>query len=225
MENLIKKTKTINLGDKMNLIFLGPPGAGKGTIAQQIVNDLNIVQISTGDLLRAAVKEGSELGKKAKEFMDAGKLVTDELVINLLKERIEKDDCKNGFILDGFPRTIPQADALNESEVKIDKVINFKVEDELVIHRITGRRTSKSTGKIYNIYPDCEPNPPEGHPEEDLLQRDDDKEEVVKQRLVQYREQTEPLIGYYQDKGLLTDIDAARQLDEIVADVKKALSQ
>ncbi len=210
-------------GDKMNLIFLGPPGAGKGTIAQHIVNDLNIVQISTGDLLRAAVKEGSELGKKAKEFMDAGKLVTDELVINLLKERIEKDDCKNGFILDGFPRTIPQADALGESGVKIDKVINFKVEDDLVIHRITGRRTSKSTGKIYNIYPDCAPNPPEGHPEEDLLQRDDDKEEVVKKRLVQYREQTEPLIGYYQEKGLLADIDAAKQLDEIVADVKAVL--
>jgi adenylate kinase len=207
----------------MNLIFLGPPGAGKGTIAQHIVDDLGIVQISTGDLLRAAVKEGTELGMKAKEFMDNGQLVTDELVIGLLKERITKNDCKNGFILDGFPRTIPQAEALDESGINIDKTINFKVIDEMVIHRITGRRTSKSTGKIYNIYPDCEPNPPEGHPEDDLLQRDDDKEEVVVKRLVQYREQTEPLIGYYNDKGILADIDASQKLDKIVVDVKAVL--
>lgn len=206
------------------LIFLGPPGAGKGTIAQHIVDDLGIPQISTGDMLRAAVKEGTELGKKAKEFMDQGSLVTDELVIGLLKERITKDDCKDGFILDGFPRTIPQAEALDAANVEIDKVINFKVSDDLVIHRITGRRTSKSTGKIYNIYPDCAPNPPEGHPEDDLLQRDDDNEEVVKARLVKYREQTEPLIGYYQKKGLLADIDAARHLDDIVADVKAAIN-
>jgi len=160
---------------------------------------------------------------KAKEFMDNGQLVTDELVIGLLKERITKNDCKNGFILDGFPRTIPQAEALDESGINIDKTINFKVIDEMVIHRITGRRTSKSTGKIYNIYPDCEPNPPEGHPEDDLLQRDDDKEEVVVKRLVQYREQTEPLIGYYNDKGILADIDASQKLDKIVVDVKAVL--
>jgi len=208
----------------MNLIFLGPPGAGKGTIAQQIVEDTGLIQISTGDLLRAAVKEGTELGKKAKEYMDSGKLVPDDLVINMLKERIAKDDCKNGFILDGFPRTIPQADALGAAEVEIDKVMNFNVSDDLVIHRITGRRTSKSTGKIYNIYPECAPNPPEGHPENDLQQRADDNEEVVKKRLVQYREQTEPLIGYYIKKELLVDIDAAKKLDEIVADVKAAIS-
>jgi len=207
----------------MNLIFLGAPGAGKGTIAQQIVEDTGTIQISTGDLLRAAVKEGTDLGKKAKEYMDSGQLVPDDLVINMLKERIAKDDCKSGFILDGFPRTIPQADALGASGVKVDKVINFKVSDDLVIHRITGRRTSKSTGKIYNIYPECAPNPPEGHPEDDLLQRADDNEEVVKKRLVQYREQTEPLIGYYQEKGLLVDIEASKKLDEIVADVKKAI--
>ena len=143
----------------------------------------------------------------------------------MLKERITKDDCKNGFILDGFPRTIPQAEALDQSGIKIDKTINFNVNDELVIHRITGRRTSKSTEKIYNIYPDCEPNPPEGHPEDDLLQRDDDKEEVVKKGLVQYREQTEPLIGYYKEKGLLVDVDAAKKLEEIVADVKEAINK
>ena len=206
------------------LIFLGPPGAGKGTIAQHIVEDLGIPQISTGDMLRAAVKEGTELGKKAKEFMDKGSLVPDELVIGMLKERIAKDDCKNGFILDGFPRTIPQAEALDEAGVEADKVINFMVDDELVLHRITGRRTSKSTGKIYNIYPDCEPNPPEGHPEDDLLQRDDDKEEVVRARLVKYKEQTEPLVDYYKNKGLLADVDAAKKLDEIVADVKAAIN-
>ncbi|MBW2992590.1 adenylate kinase [Candidatus Woesearchaeota archaeon] len=207
----------------MNFIFLGPPGAGKGTIAQNIVDDLKIIQISTGDLLREAVKEGTELGLKAKEYMDKGDLVPDELIIGLLKDRISKEDCKNGFILDGFPRTIPQAEALDQSEVKIDKVINFNVNDELVIHRITGRRTSKSTGKIYNIYPDCEPNPPEGHPEEDLLQRDDDKEEVVKERLKKYRELTEPLIDFYRKKGLLVDIDGTQKLDKIVEDIRAVL--
>jgi adenylate kinase len=207
----------------MNLIFLGPPGAGKGTIAQNIVSDLGIVQISTGDLLRAAVKEKTALGMKAKVYMDSGKLVPDSLVIKLLQERILKDDCKNGFILDGFPRTIPQADALQQSGVKIDRVINFKVDDKLVIRRITGRRTSKSTGKIFNIYPDCEPHPPKGHPKEDLMQRDDDKESVVKKRLVQYRKQTEPLIEYYQKKGLLINIDASKKLDEIIANVLRIL--
>ncbi|MBW2989289.1 adenylate kinase [Candidatus Woesearchaeota archaeon] len=209
----------------MNLIFLGPPGAGKGTIAQHIVDDFGIVQISTGDLLRAAVREETKLGMEAKGYMDSGKLVPDDLVIGMLKERISKDDCSKGFILDGFPRTIHQADALSSSSVKIDKVINFSVDDELIIHRITGRRTSRSTGKIYNIHPDCEPNPPKGHPEEDLLQRDDDREDVVRKRLVQYREQTEPLISYYKEKGLLVDIDASQKLDRIVKDVKKASSQ
>jgi adenylate kinase len=207
----------------MNLIFLGPPGAGKGTIAQNIVKDLDIVQISTGDLLRGAVKEGTELGKKAKTYMDSGQLVPDELVIGLLKERIKKPDCEKGFILDGFPRTIPQAEALDSSDVKIDKVINFNVSDEKVIRRITGRRMSRSTGKIYNIYPDCAPNPPKDLPEDDLLQREDDNEEVVKKRLVQYKEQTAPLIGYYKEKGLLVDIDAEQELDKIIEDVKKAI--
>ena len=206
------------------LIFLGKPGSGKGTIAQRITKDMGIIQISTGDMLRAAVEEGTELGKKAKEFMDKGALVSDDLVIGLLKERIEKDDCKNGFILDGFPRTIPQAEALDKSDLKLDKVINFDVTDELVVHRITGRRTSKSTGTIYNIYPDCAPNPPEGHPEDDLDHRADDNEETVNKRLVQFREHTEPLIGFYREKGLLVNVDASKKLDEIVADVKAAIN-
>jgi len=208
----------------MNLIFLGPPGAGKGTIAQQITGDTGLLQISTGDLLRGAVKEGTDLGMKAKEYMESGQLVPDELVIGLLKDRIAKDDCKSGFILDGFPRTIPQADALGSSDVKIDKVINFNVPDELVIRRITGRRMSKSTGKIYNVYPECAPNPPADLPEDDLQQRADDNEEVVKKRLVQYNDQTAPLIDYYKEKELLVDIDATRQLAEIVSDVKSAIN-
>ena len=209
----------------MNIIFLGPPGAGKGTVAQAVTNELGIVQISTGDLLRASVKEGTELGMKAKEYMDNGQLVPDDLVIGLLKERIAKEDCKNGFILDGFPRTIPQAEAIDSSDVKIDKVINFNVPDELVIHRITGRRTSKSTGKIYNIYPDCAPNPEPGHPEEDLMQRDDDNEEVVKKRLVQYKEMTAPLIGFYNKKGTLVDIKADEPLESIIENTKQALKE
>ncbi len=208
----------------MNLIFLGPPGAGKGTIAQHIVEELGIVQISTGDLLRGAVKAGTELGKKAKSYMDSGALVPDELVINLLKERIAKSDCKKGFILDGFPRTIPQAEELDASGVRIDKVINFNVPDTVVIRRITGRRTSKATGKIYNVYPECAPNPPKGHPESDLQQRDDDREEVVKKRLVHYQQMTAPLVGYYSKKKLLADIDANRPLNEIIASAKKAIA-
>jgi len=208
----------------MNLIFLGPPGAGKGTIAQHIIGDLGIIQISTGDLLRAAVKAGTDLGKKAKTYMDAGALVPDELVIGLLKERIAQKDCKKGFILDGFPRTIPQAEELDKSGVKIDKVVNFSAPDNIVIRRITGRRTSKATGKIYNVYPDCAPNPPKGHPADDLLQRDDDKEEVVRKRLVHYREMTAPLIGYYSKKKLLANINANQPLDKIIAATKKVFS-
>lgn len=208
----------------MKLIFLGPPGAGKGTISQHIKDELEIIQISTGDLLREAVKQGSELGMKAKEYMDSGDLVPDELIIGLLKDRIEQDDCQKGFILDGFPRTLGQADALGESGVEIDKVINFNVDDELVVRRITGRRISKSTGKIYNVYPECSPNPPEGHPKEDLQQRADDNEEVVRDRLKVYYEKTAPLIDYYKEKRLLVDIDAAQELSKIVEETKKAIN-
>lgn len=209
----------------MNLVFLGPPGAGKGTIAHRVVEDLKVVQISTGDLLRAAVAAGSELGKKAKGYMDAGELVPDKLVIDLLKQRIAEPDCKGGFILDGFPRTIPQAEALGQAGVKIDRVVNFNVADSLIVHRLSGRRIHRPTGKIYNINPDGVPQPPKDVPASEFYQRDDDKAEAISNRLVVYRKQTEPLIEYYTRQHLLVDIDAARDIGIIVADVKRVLAK
>lgn len=207
----------------MRLIFLGPPGAGKGTVAQRINDTLQVVQISTGDLLRAAAKAGSALGREAKGYMDAGELVPDSLVINLLKARITEPDCASGFILDGFPRTIPQADALHAAGVQIDKVINFRIPDAQVIQRLSGRRIHKLTGKIYNVNPDGAPHPPAGMPASELLQRDDDKAEAIANRLVVYRRQTEPLIAYYKAKGNLADINASQELDNIVRDVEAAI--
>ncbi|MBR9702197.1 adenylate kinase [Candidatus Pacearchaeota archaeon] len=208
----------------MNLIFLGPPGVGKGTIAKYIVKEKGIPQISTGDLLRAAVKEGSELGKKARGYMGSGGLVPDNLVIGLLKDRITKDDSQNGFILDGFPRTIPQAKALEESNVQIDKVLNFKASDELVIDRISGRRTCKKCNAIYhirNIPPKVEDVCDKCGGE--LFQRGDDKQEKVKKRLEVYREQTAPLIDYYKEKGILADIETEQPIPGIVVDVMEEI--
>jgi len=207
----------------MNLIFLGPPGAGKGTVAQQMVEDIHIPQISTGDLLREAVKQGTELGLKAKSYMDTGELVPDDLVIGLLKERIAREDCGKGFILDGFPRTIPQAEALVAAGVKIDRVINFGLDDEIIIHRLSGRRIHKETGKIYNVNRGGIPAPPPDMDPDELLQRDDDKPEAIKNRLVVYRRQTEPLIDFYANSGLLADVNANRDLDPIVAELKEIL--
>lgn len=206
----------------MNLIFLGPPGAGKGTVAQRVVEDLGIVQISTGDLLREAVKQGSELGKQAKGYMDSGELVPDDLVIGLLKERIVQDDCAKGFILDGFPRTIPQAEALDAAGVQIDTVINFQLGDDVIIHRLSGRRIHKETGKIYNVNPGGIPAPSEAMMAE-LYQRDDDKAEAIMNRLVVYRRQTEPLIEYYRNKGILADVNANQDLGPIVGDLEGIL--
>ncbi len=207
----------------MNLIFLGPPGVGKGTIAKEIVKEKGIPQISTGDLLREAVKQGSELGKKTKAYMDSGKLVPDNLVINLLKNRIAKDDCKKGFILDGFPRTVPQAEAL-EKEVKINRVLNFKALDKTIIQRLSGRRTCKSCNAIYhltNIPPKVE-----GICDKcggDLFQRDDDKPKAIKKRLEIYQQQTAPLIDYYNKKGNLADIDTEQPIPSIVKDTLAAI--
>ena len=183
----------------MKIILLGAPGAGKGTQAQFLTKSFDIPQISTGDMLRAAIKAGSELGTLAKSFMDAGKLVTDEIIIGLVKERITQDDCKNGFLLDGFPRTVPQADALKEAGVAIDAVIEIDVPDEEIVNRMSGRRAHLASGRTYHVLY----NPPkvEGKDDEtgeNLVQRDDDKEEIVLDRLRVYHEQTKPLVSYYQ---------------------------
>ena len=182
----------------MKIILLGAPGAGKGTQAQFLAKAFDIPQISTGDMLRAAIKAGTELGKLAKSFMDSGKLVTDEIIIGLVKERIAQDDCKNGFLLDGFPRTIAQADALKEAGVAIDAVVEIDVPDAEIVKRLSGRRAHLPSGRTYHVVY----NPPrvEGKDDitgEDLVQRDDDKEEVVLDRLRVYHEQTAPLIDYY----------------------------
>ena len=207
----------------MNLIFLGPPGAGKGTVSQHFIQEVDIPQISTGDLLRDAVKAGSDLGVKAKGYMDAGELVPDDLVIGLLQERIAKDDCQNGFILDGFPRTIPQAEALEAANVKIDKVINFDLEDDIIVRRLSGRRIHKETGKIYNANPGGIPAIPDDMPLEELLQRDDDQPEAIANRLVVYRNQTEPLISFYDERDVLATIDANLDLEPITNALKGIL--
>lgn len=183
----------------MRIILLGAPGAGKGTQARFITEKFNIPQISTGDMLRAAVRAGTPLGLQAKEVMAQGKLVSDDLIINLVKERIAKDDAKNGFLFDGFPRTIPQAEALCEAGIKIDYVLEIAVEDEVVVERVSGRRVHEPSGRVYHILH----NPPkvEGKDDitgEELIQRKDDVEETVRKRLVEYHDLTEPLVSFYQ---------------------------
>ena len=182
----------------MRLILLGGPGAGKGTQANYIKDKYGIPQISTGDMLRAAVKAGTDLGKEAKGYMDAGGLVPDEVIIGLVKERIKEPDCGKGFLFDGFPRTIPQADAMKEAGVPIDAVVDVDVPDEEIIKRMSGRRAHLASGRTYHVVF----NPPKVEGKDDvtgepLVQRDDDKEEVVKKRLDVYHDQTEPLIDYY----------------------------
>lgn len=184
----------------MRLILLGGPGAGKGTQANYIKENYQIPQISTGDMLRAAVKAGTELGLKAKGFMDSGGLVPDDVIIGLVKERIKESDCEKGFLFDGFPRTIPQADAMKEAGVPIDAVVDINVPDEEIIRRMSGRRAHLSSGRTYHIIF----NPPKEEGKDDvtgepLVQRDDDKEETVRKRLDVYHDQTEPLIDYYKN--------------------------
>jgi adenylate kinase len=184
----------------MRLILLGGPGAGKGTQANYIKEKYQIPQISTGDMLRAAVNAGTNLGKKAKEYMDAGKLVPDDVIIGLVKERIKDPDCQIGFLFDGFPRTIPQADAMKEAGVRIEAVVDINVPDEEIIKRMSGRRVHLASGRTYHVIF----NPPKEEGQDDitgepLIQRDDDKEETVRKRLDVYHQQTEPLIGYYEN--------------------------
>jgi len=210
----------------MNLIFLGPPGAGKGTIAKKITEKHGLIQISTGDLFRENIKNQTEIGRQAKAYMDRGELVPDSIVIDMLKARIVQPDCQGGFILDGFPRTIPQAEALEgASNVRIDKVVNFVIADDLVVQRLSGRRICPKCGAIFHVTN----IPPKRSGICDkcgaaLIQRDDDKEEAIRNRLVVYKKQTEPLIGFYRKRNLLADIPAdLPQIDAIVARVDRLL--
>ncbi|MCR5291191.1 MAG: adenylate kinase [Treponema sp.] len=205
----------------MNFIFLGPPGAGKGTLAVKVAEEYKIPHISTGDMFRAAIKAQTPLGVKAKEIIDAGGLVSDEITCGLVKERLAQDDCKNGFILDGFPRTIPQAEALVSICPDVT-VVNFVIKDEVVIKRLSTRRVCKKCGANYNIL--TVPPKKEGICDNcggELYQRDDDKESSIAHRMDVYREQTEPLIAFYKEKNKLTDIDADAQTADILATFKK----
>jgi len=212
----------------MNLILMGPPGAGKGTQAERIVEEFLIPHISTGDAFRAAMKQGTALGLKAKEYVDAGLLVPDEVTIGIVKERLQEDDCKKGFMLDGFPRTISQADALEEilasMQSKIDHVINLKVDRGLLLARLTGRRICRSCGATYHeLF-----NPPakQGVCDKcggELYQRSDDTEEKVGTRLDEYMNKTAPLLEYYARKGLLRELNGERDIDEVTAEIRSLL--
>lgn len=194
----------------MKIILLGAPGVGKGTQAQFITEKYEIPQISTGDMLREAVKAGTELGKKVKSVMDSGALVTDDIIIDLVKERITQPDCRNGFLFDGFPRTIPQAQALLDENIRIDCVIEIKVPDDEIITRLGGRRVHPDSGRVYHVVY----NPPKVEGKDDvtgepLIQRDDDKEDTVKERLNVYKRQTEPLVEFYSSLAADENIDLA----------------
>jgi adenylate kinase len=212
----------------MNLILLGPPGAGKGTQSAALVERYGVPQISTGDMLRAAVKEGSPMGLKAKSCMDAGALVPDDVVIGIVRERLEKEDCKGGFILDGFPRTVAQADALQATlkdlGKELDAVVSLNVDADALVERLTGRRICKGCGKGYHLKFD--PPAKEGQCDlcgAELYQRDDDQEETIRKRLTVYQEQTSPLIDYYRKRGLLVSIDGMRDIGEVQAEIAAAL--
>jgi adenylate kinase len=213
----------------MNIILFGPPGAGKGTQAKKMVDYYGIPQISTGDILRANVREGTELGLAAKKYMDKGELVPDEVLIGIIKNRLKEQDCEKGFILDGYPRTIPQADALavilDEIDKPIDVVLNLEVPDEELIERISGRLMCNCGASYHRTF-----NPPKKDDVCDIcggkvFQRADDKEEAVKTRLEVYKKQTEPLIDYYAKQGLLVTLNGTKDIDEVFGDIKAILTK
>ncbi|QJW45010.1 adenylate kinase [bacterium BFN5] len=212
----------------MYILLMGPPGAGKGTQAEKLVENFKIQHISTGDMFRAAVKEGTELGKQAKACMDAGQLVPDSVTIGIVKERLAKPDCKQGFILDGFPRTIEQADALDrtlgELGIKLNRVINISVPADDLVSRATGRRICKGCGATYHVT--FNPTSVAGKCDKcdgETYQRDDDREETITKRLAVYSAQTRPLVEYYQDKGLYTEIDGRQPIDKVFTDIVASL--
>jgi adenylate kinase len=205
---------------ELNLILLGPPGAGKGTQAERLTDDFNVPYIATGNMLREAVQEETELGKQAKAFMDEGRLVPDDVITGVILEAIESDDARDGFILDGFPRTIPQADALAEGMTAHDReltaAILIEVPEDEILRRMSGRRVSVKTGRVYHV--DFDPPKHAGRCDVDgsqLVQRADDEPETVKKRLAVYHDQTEPLINYYEDQGLLRRFDGTRSPTEV----------
>lgn len=211
----------------MKIIFLGPPGAGKGTQAVRVSRELNILHISTGDIFREAINNGTEMGNKAKSYMDKGELVPDEVVIGIVVDRLDKDDASGGFLLDGFPRTVPQAEALDKAlsdRGGIDKAVGLDVDEAELINRLAGRRVCRNCGRNYHIIY----NPPKIENICDdcggeVYQRDDDKEDTVRRRLDVYKQQTQPLIDYYKSKNLLVSIDGKQQIDEITTDILSAV--
>ncbi|MBE5977429.1 adenylate kinase [Lacrimispora xylanisolvens] len=208
----------------MKIIMLGAPGAGKGTQAKKIAEKYQIPHVSTGDIFRSNIKEGTQLGRKAKEYMDQGALVPDELTIGMLMDRIQQEDCSNGYVLDGFPRTIPQAEslqkAITEMGQKIDFAINVDVPDENIINRMSGRRACISCGATYHIV--YNPSKIAGICDvcgSELVLRDDDKPETVKKRLAVYHDQTRPLIDYYKEAGVLVNVDGTQELNKVFSDI------
>jgi adenylate kinase len=209
----------------MKIILLGPPGVGKGTIAKRLTEDYSIIQISTGDLFREAIANNTEVGQMAKMFIDKGQLVPDDIVIRMVKERVQKDDCQKGYILDGFPRTLTQSEAMEKEKIEVEYVINLSAKDDTIVQRISNRRMCKNCGAIYNLLfkkPSEEERCDKCSGE--LYQRDDDKEATVKERLTVYQTQTSPLIDHYQKKGKLIDVDAEiNEPDTVYQRVKDAL--
>lgn len=213
----------------MNLIVMGPPGAGKGTQAQRLQKTHSIVQLSTGDMLRAEVASGSDLGRQAKEIMEAGGLVSDDLIIAMISSRIDQDDCRNGFILDGFPRTTPQAEALDrmlvENELKIDHVIEMKVDDDAMVKRITGRYTCAGCGAGY--HDEFQKPEKDGVCDQcggtDFTRRADDNAETVRSRLQAYHDQTAPILAYYKEKGVMETIDGMAAIDDVTEQLNAVL--
>jgi adenylate kinase len=213
----------------MNLMLFGAPGAGKGTQAKFLIDKYNIPQISTGDILRAAIADKTDMGMEAKKFMDEGKLVPDSTIIGIIKDRLAEDDCKKGFILDGFPRTLAQAEALNElmndMNISLDKVISLNVPDELIVGRITGRRVCSACGGSFHV--EFNPSKEENvcdHCGGDLMIRKDDNAETVKSRLSAYHEQTAPLIEFYSNMGVMIQLDGTKDVPEVTADMIAALN-
>ena len=212
----------------MKIILMGPPGAGKGTQAEKLVELYQIPHISTGDMLRKAQKEGTELGLKAKSYMDQGQLVPDEVTVGIVKERLAEDDCKGGFLLDGFPRTVQQADALDgilvELDLALDRVVNIEVDKAFLVDRLTGRRVCRACGATFHVTNKAPKV--EGVCDKcggELYQRNDDKVETVSNRLDVYAAQTAPLIEYYQSKGIMSSIDGSKSMEDVLADIRTAL--